>query len=33
MTDATLAFGLGVVMGILFCLFFLWPAVRWRSKD
>ena len=33
MTDAKLAFGVGVAMGVLFAVFFLWPALRWRDKD
>lgn len=33
MTDATLSFGIGVAMGILVTLLFIWPAIRWRDKD
>jgi hypothetical protein len=33
MTDAFLAFGLGIVLGITFCLFALWPALRWKDDD
>lgn len=31
MNDPSLAFGVGVVMGILFSVFFLWPALRLRD--
>ena len=33
MTDATLSFGIGVAMGILVTLLFIWPAIRWRDED
>jgi hypothetical protein len=33
MTDAYLAFGLGITLGVTFSLFVLWPALRWKDKD
>lgn len=33
MTDATLAFGFGVGMGMLFTLLAIWPIIRWHEED
>ena len=33
MTDAYLSFGLGIALGVIFTLFVLWPALRWKDKD
>ena len=33
MSDPTLAFGVGISMGILLTLLFIWPAIRWCDKN
>lgn len=33
MNDPTLAFGVGVAMGMLLALLVVWPALRWKDKS
>lgn len=33
MSDAYLSFGLGITLGMIFTLFVLWPALRWKDDD